>query len=495
MPNSATPREICVIGGGLGGTLMSIYLARRGFDVTILERRPDIRNGVVDHGRSINMTIAERGLAALEWAGLREKVMAITMPLKGRLVHGDHGYAHYQPYGRTPEQVHYSIKRSGLNMLLLDEAEALPNIRLRFQKRYVRGGRDGGLFLVQDERTGETEYQRADVLVGADGSHSALRREMQRGLPAEHRVEYVPEGYKELTIPAGPGPSFVLDPKVLHVWPRGGAVLIGIPNLDCSFTCTFTMPLEAEVSFRSLASRAQVDAFFQRHFPEVLALAPDMVDEFVSRPPSRYLTMTTAPWCHGGRIVLLGDACHCVLPFYGQGMNAAFEDARMLDECLATYQGQWERAFSSYQARRKPHTDVLARLSKDNYIELKERVRSPLFVARRRLDLLLDRLWPGVFATLYSLVTHTTTPYADAVARCERRQRWMRRSGLEALLTVLAAGLAVLASARDGWRARRATRQAGAAPAGTGRRQAWLDAVPGRREASSPPPARVAGGN
>lgn len=449
MTASARPPTVSIVGAGLGGALMAIYLARRRFDVRVFERRPDIRNGVVDHGRSINMTIAERGLAALDCVGLREKVLSITMPLKARLVHAEGGRLQYQPYGRTPQQVHHSIKRSELNGLLLDAAEALPNVRVLFQKRYVTGGRDGGLFLVQDERTGETEYARADVLVGADGAYSCLRREMQRDQPADCQVEYLAEGYKELTIPAGPSRTFRLDPEALHVWPRGDSVLIAIPNLDGSFTCTFTMPFKGDVSYRSIASRQAAQAFFERHFAEVVDLAPDIVDEFASKPPARYLTTTIAPWCYTGRIVLLGDACHSVLPFYGQGMNAAFEDCRVLDECIAKHANRWDAAFSDYQRQRKPHTDALARLSKDNYIELKERIRSPVFLARRRVDLALDRWFPSLFATLYALVTHTTIPYADAVARCERRRRWMRRTGLEAVLTLASTAIAAVTVARD----------------------------------------------
>jgi kynurenine 3-monooxygenase len=465
MPGSVKPLEVSIIGGGLGGALMAIYLARRGIEVKVFERRPDLRNGVVDHGRSINMTIAERGLTALERVGLRDKVMSVTMPLKGRLVHGEDGGEHFQPYGRTPAQVHHSIKRSELNGLLLDAAEAMPNVEILFQKRYLRGGRDGGLFLVQDERTGETEYARADVLVGADGAHSLLRREMQRGEPADYWVEYLPEGYKELTIPVGPSRTYQLDRDALHVWPRGECMLIAIPNLDGSFTCTYTMPLEGEPSFQSLASRSKAQAFFQEHFAEVMGLAPNLMEEFCSKPPARYLTTTTAPWCYEGRIVLLGDACHSVLPFYGQGMNAAFEDCRVLDECLAAHGARWDVAFGEYQARRKPHTDALAKLSKENYVELKEGVRSPLFLARRRIDLALDRWFPSRFATLYALVTHTTTPYADAVARCERRRRWMKRTGLEALLDFAATSLAWGGRLRGWLRSRPRPQLADAEPA------------------------------
>lgn len=484
MAGSDRPLEVSIIGAGLGGALMSIYLARRGVAVKLFERRPDVRHGVVDQGRSINMTIAERGFAALECVGLRERVMAITMPLRARLVHEECGRCHYQPYGHTPRQVHRALKRSELNCLLIDAADALPNVSIFFQKRYLHGGRDSGLFRVQDERTGESEYARAEVLIGADGAHSCLRREMQRDQAADFQVEYLPEGYKELTIPAGPGGRHQLDPEALHVWPRGECVLIAIPNLDGSFTCTFTMPFKGPLSYASLAMRMQVQRLFEQRFPDVLSVVPDIVDEFVSRPPARYLTTTTSPWRHEGRIVLLGDACHSVLPFYGQGMNAAFEDCRVLDECLARHGARLDLAFGEYQTRRKPQTDALAQLSKENYIELKERIRSPVFQARRRLDRALERACPGPFATLYSLVTHTVTPYADAIARCERRKRWMRRTGLEALLIAVAiclAGPVVAANwVRSRWPFARATRVPATARARAGARTAPTTGTPGR---------------
>jgi len=444
---SKVPR-VAIAGGGLGGTLMAIYLARRGMDVQVFERRPDIRKHVLDNGRSINMTIAERGLWALEPVGLRDAVTGITMPLKGRLTHAEDGSTQFQHYGRSAREVHRSIKRSELNALLLDAADALPGVHLSFETRYLRGGTDARAPLfVQDLRGGEAREIAADILIGADGAHSSVRASMQRGLVADFEQHYLTEGYKELTIPAGRGGSFRLDPETVHVWPRGTCVLIAIANRDGSFSCTCTMPCDGPGSFASLASREEAGAFFERNFEDVLTVAPDVVDEFLARTPARYITTMTAPWHLTDRVVLLGDACHSVLPFYAQGMNAAFEDCRTLDECIAQSPGDWrsidwQAAFLAYETRRRRHTDALACLSKRNYIELKERIRSPLFQARRRIDVALERRLPGAFTTLYSMISHTTIPYADALERSERRERWMKRTGLDALLTVAAAALA-----------------------------------------------------
>jgi kynurenine 3-monooxygenase len=464
MELTANRSRIAIAGGGLGGTLMAIYLGRRGLDVQVFERRADLRTGVVDGGRSISMTIAERGLRALEPVGLRDAVTAITLPLKGRLVHGADGRAEFQRYGRTPAQVHRAFNRTELNALLLDAAAALPTVRLSFHSRYVRGFKESGRVVIEDVRTSENRYVPARLLIGADGAYSSVRAEMHRGELADYEQHYLREGYKELTIPPARGGAFRLDPEVVHVWPRGTSVLIAIPNRDGSFTCTVTMPFTGPESFASLRSRDETQRFFERHFAQALALVPEMVDEFTQRTPARYLTTMSAPWHYEDRIVLLGDACHSVLPFYAQGMNAAFEDCQTLDRCLASHGDDWEAAFVDYESRRKRHTDALARLSQQNYVELKERIRSPMFLARRRIDLALDRWWPRAFSTLYSMISHTAIPYADAVAICERRERWLRWTGLQALLTLASAPLAIATMIRTStW----ATRSGARRPAAT----------------------------
>lgn len=454
MTDSSHTTDIVIAGGGLGGTLMAIYLGRRGYPVKVFERRPDIRREVLDSGRSINMTIAERGLWALEPVGLRDAVTQITLPLIGRLTHADDGRTQFQRYGRNASQVHRSIKRSELNALLLDAAGAVPSIDLAFRTRYLGGGKNGRPITLQDVGTGTTRQVRARVLIGADGAQSAVRADMQRGEVADFEQRSLAEGYKELTIPPGRAGAFRLDPEVVHVWPRGTCVLIAIANRDGSFSCTCTMPFEGPRSFATLGTREQVADFFEQDFADLLDVAPDITDEFLARTPARYVTTLTMPWRFRDQVVLLGDACHSVLPFFAQGMNATFEDCRTLDECVGRSRGDWGVAFADYETRRKRHTDALARLSQQNYIELKDRIRSPMFQARRRIDLALDRWWPRRFATLYSLVSHTTVPYADALERCERRARWLKWTGVAALLTLAAWPLAAFATLRTWERSR-----------------------------------------
>lgn len=460
--------RIAIVGAGLAGALMAIYLGRRGWPVDVFERRGDLRTTPVERGRSINMTIAARGLHALDEVGLLERVMAITMPLERRLVHDASGRQVSQPYGNSPREVHHSLKRAHLNALLLEEAERFSNVRVSFYRRGLRINKESGTLFTVDDRSGVRTGVRAGVIIGADGAYSAVRSEMQRGELADYHQEFLSEGYKELTIPAGPGGQHVLHARSLHVWPRGQSVLIAIPNLDGSFTCTCTMPFSGgPVSFAALRAPQVVRRYFEEQFPDVLAHAPQIADEFVANPAARYLTMRTFPWHYRDRVVLLGDACHSVLPFYGQGMNAAFEDCRILDSCLAQHAPDWESAFLAYESLRKRHTDALADLSQHNYIELKQRVHSSRYVARKRIEMAVNRACPSLYVPLYSLVTHTTMPYADAVAQHRAQARRLRWCGLPIVEIALAAGIRLAAWARARRRETPAPASAAAAAATT----------------------------
>lgn len=459
MSKDAGTPSVAIVGAGMAGTLMAIYLGRRNYNVQLFERRADMRIRPSDRGRSINMTVAARGLHAFEQAGILDQVMALTMPLEGRLVHAEDGKASYQPYGQRPSEVHHSVKRTQLNMLLMDLAEALPTVSVSFRQRCVHVSRETGTAHFQDELTGDMTFVTADVIIGADGAYSSVRQHMQRGQRAAFEQSFLSEGYCELTIPPGPNGTFQLDHRSLHVWPRGDTVLIAIPNADGSFTCTCTIPFDGPVSFQRLRAAGAARAFFEQELPDVLAIAPRIVDEFLAHAPSPYVTTRTSTWHDRGRIVLIGDACHCVVPFYGQGMNAALEDCYVLDRCIDEWPGDWPAIFAEYQRRRKPNTDALADLSRDNYIELKERVRSPVFRARRHLELLLARGFPHACVPLYSLVSHTTLPYAEAVARDARRQRLWTWCGLNALLSLAAFPYAGVTHLRSSLASRRLARQ------------------------------------
>jgi kynurenine 3-monooxygenase len=442
MSNDIIPK-VTIVGAGMSGSLLAALLGRRGFRVEVYERHWDGRKDPLQQGRSINMTLCTRGLNALREIGILDQILSLTIPLKGRIVHGEDGRTAFQPYGRKPEEVLYAITRHHLNIAVMNLAEATPNVRLFFNKRCTRIEKSNAATWFQDELTGQAIRVRSDMIIGADGTFSCIRREMQRGEIANFHQQVMDGGYKELAIPAGPNSSFLIEKNALHVWPRRDSLLIAIPNPDGSFTCNLTLPFKGEVSFASLKTPSDVMNFFQSRFPDVIPLIPTLIEEYFRTTVSTFVSIITDPWHYGGRIVLVGDACHSVLPFYGQGMNAAFEDCRVLIECIDRHPDDWEATFAEFESLRKPNTDTLAQLSIQNYFELRDRVRSPWFVARKRVDSLVSRLFPNWYVTLYTLVAHTTIPYREAVEQFSRQKRWMRYTGLEVLLN-LAAAVAII---------------------------------------------------
>jgi kynurenine 3-monooxygenase len=425
----------------MSGALMAILLARRGFLVDVYEKRGDLRHESVDSGKSIKMTLAERGLQALEQAGLAGEVLRLSVPLRGRAVHASGGTVTYQPYGKDEREVIYSISRSDLNALLLDHAETFPNVRLRFHQRCVQVDRETAAAVFLDERCGTSARVVAEAVIGADGAFSVVRQQMQRGLRADYRQDFLAWGYKELTIAAGPDGEPGMDPNALHIWPCGDHMLFALPNLDGSFNGVCVLPFVGEHGFDALADDADVLALFHDRFADALPLMPDLLAEFRARRVSEFLTVRTSLWHHKGKVVLLGDCCHTVVPFYGQGMNAAFEDCSVLDACLARHPHDWESAFAEYQGLRKPHTDVLARLSEENFHELRDTVRSVFVTARKRISILLNRLFPRAYVPIYTLVSHSTVPYADCVERAARQDRLARWLGIDLLVGALGLGL------------------------------------------------------
>jgi kynurenine 3-monooxygenase len=437
-----TPR-VTIVGAGMSGSLMAIFLARRGFAVEVYEKRGDLRREPVDTGKSIKMTLAARGLQALEQVGLSAEVLRLCVPLRGRAVHSGDGTVTYQPYGKDEREVIYSISRSDLNALLLDRAEDLPGVRLHFHQKCVQVDRETSTAVFRDERTGAAETVEADAVIGADGAFSVVRQQMQRGLRTAYRQDFLAWGYKELTIAAGPNGKPHIDLNALHVWPCGDQMLFALPNLDGSFNGVCVLPFEGKHGFEAVRCDADVLALFRARFADALPLMPDLLEEFRTRDVSEFLTLRTSRWHHKGKVVLLGDCCHTVVPFYGQGMNAAFEDCSVLDDCLARHPRCWETAFAEYQALRKEHTDVLAQLSEDNFHELRDTVRSVFVTARKRASILLNRLFPRAYVPIYTLISHSTIPYAHCVERAQRQDRFARWLGVDLLVAAL--GLGILA--------------------------------------------------
>lgn len=441
-PGMSEPRmtsdTVTIVGAGLAGALLAGHLARAGHRVRIYERRPDPRQVVPERGRSINLALSTRGLCALRELGLADEVLKHSVPMRGRMIHTCNGRQTFQPYGKDDAEVLFSISRAQLNRLLIEHVSTLAGVDIFFEHRCTH----------LDPTTGDVEFRtptgpavrtKNDYVVGADGAFSAVRGALQRMDRFEYHQEFLSHGYKELTIPAGPNGTYRMEKNALHIWPRGEFMMIALPNTDGSFTCTLFFPLEGENSFAALQTAAQVEAFFQAQFPDVVPLLPNLAQQFLSNPTSSLVTIRCRPWHHKGRVVLLGDACHAVVPFLGQGMNAAFEDCTVLAECLLRHPGAHEAAFTEYEQCRREHTDALARLCVEHYQELRDRVRSRLFVERKRLGVLLHTLLPRWYLPLYSMVQFTRIPYAEAIRRARSQDGLVAAAALTAL-GVVAAG-------------------------------------------------------
>ena len=431
-----------IVGAGLCGALAAVFLGKRGHQVRVLERRPDPRKGAPGRSRSINLAISVRGLHALERAGLAARVLEAAVPMRGRFIHAPSGETAFQPYGSTADHVLRSVSRATLNRILVDAAEALPNVEVTFGRRCVAVDLDRAAATFEDASTGALETVEADAVLGGDGAFSEVRAAMQRTDRFEYSQSYLPYGYKELTVPPGSDGRHAMEPSALHIWPRGGFMTIALPNRDGTFTCTCFWPFEGENGFSALRTRGEVRARFERVFPDLIPLMPRLEDEFLENPIGSLVTVRCSPWQHRGRMVLLGDAAHAIVPFYGQGANAAFEDCVVLDECLAAGGGDLEKAFREFESRRKEHADAVADLALRNFVEMRDKTASRLFLLGKRAEKLLHRLLPRSFVPLYYLVTFSRTPYADAVRRA--RAQWRAVGWAAAVL-----GLGILAAA--GW--------------------------------------------
>lgn len=406
---------VTIVGAGLAGTLLALFLARRQVPVLLLERRPDPRLEDTDSGRSINLALAARGIAALQAADVFARVEPLLIPMPGRRVHALDGSTTFVPYGQEGESI-YSVSRQALNRLLLEELSRLPGVVIGFQQECQAADFDLRVLKVRDTISGKSYRLPLDRVVGADGAGSPLRRSLAVRLQLQVAEELLAHGYKELTLPPDAGGRHQFDPNALHVWPRGGFMLIALPNTDGSFTLTLFLPFSGPHSFASLTTETALMEFFERHFPDVLELLPDLPAEFASHPVGRMGTIRCPDWTAEGRLVLLGDAAHAIVPFHGQGMNCAFEDCRILAELFVTH--SWQDACSRFTELRKPDTDAIATMALENYLEMRDTVRDPGFLLEKALSLELERRFPDRFVPRYSMVMfRADIPYRTALAR------------------------------------------------------------------------------
>jgi kynurenine 3-monooxygenase len=409
-------RPVNIVGAGLAGALLAVLLARRGFAVDAYERRADPRDAQSERGRSINLALAARGIAALGRAGVMERIQPLLIPMRGRMIHSPAGETQLQPYGQRQDEVIYSVSRADLNRVLIEEAARHARVRLRF-RQVCLAGQPTGVLRFRDEGTGSECNVPIAPTFAADGAGSAVRSSLARASLISVREERLDHDYKELTIPAGSDGRHAMDPQALHIWPRGGFMLIALPNTDGSFTATLFLARSGRDGFDSLTSPDQVRALFRSQFPDAMQLMPRLIEEFTTHPQGQLGTVYANPWHVGGQLMLLGDAAHAIVPFHGQGMNAAFEDCLVLDGLLDRHD-TWDTLFAELEQSRLPNTTAIAEMALENYIEMRDTVRDPAYLRRKALAMELERRFPDRFIPRYSMVMfHPEISYAEALRR------------------------------------------------------------------------------
>jgi kynurenine 3-monooxygenase len=412
--------KFILIGSGLAGGLLAAYLGRRGYAVDLYERRADPREGNIVGGRSINLAISTRGIHALEQIGLADEALRHAIPMRGRMIHDRTGQLHFSPYDVDPKKCINSIGRAALNTTVIEAAQRYSNVRVHFNHKCTGVDIDSAIAHLETANAAVTA--RGDAVIGVDGAFSAVRKSMQDAVAKfQYDESYLAHGYKELTIPPGSDGSWRMEKNALHIWPRKSFMMIALPNPDGSFTCTLFWEFEGPRSFATTKTDDDVRRFFEEEFPDAVTLMPNLLDDFRNNPTGSLVTIRCAPWFYRDKTCLVGDAAHAVVPFYGQGMNAAFEDCAVLDECLEQFPDNRERAFAEYFGRRKENADALAALAIGNFIEMRDKTTSKTFRAKKKLDHSLEAALPGIYLPLYTMVTFTLIPYAQATRRAKRQ--------------------------------------------------------------------------
>ncbi|MSR69419.1 MAG: FAD-dependent monooxygenase [Phycisphaerales bacterium] len=422
-------KRVLIVGAGLAGSLLAVYLARAGWTVEVRERRGDPRAAGHIGGRSINLAISARGLKALRRVGLEEAILRDAIRMPGRMIHARDQSLNFQPYSRNPAHAIQSVSRSTLNLTLIRAAAAEAGVTIRFDQRCTDLDATSGSATFHDDRTGETSTAQADLIVGTDGAYSVLRGAMQKQEGFDYQQSWLSHGFKELHIPAvtsGATAPFAMHPHALHIWPRGGSMMIALPNPDGSFTCTIFWPHKTTASaagFDSIATTESARAHFTKHYQDALALMPTFDHDFVNNPVGWMMTVRSRPWSMGGRVALLGDAAHAIVPFFGQGANASFEDCEALTDALAASHNDIPAALADYERARKRNTDAIADMALENFIEMRDKTASRLFRWRKKAEHFIHGMAPSIFTPRYDMVSFDTIPYADALAKSRRQDR------------------------------------------------------------------------
>lgn len=404
-------RSVTILGAGLVGSLLAVLMRKRGYEVTVYERRPDMRAANMSAGKSINLAMSARGWKALDLAGLRKDIEDLAIPMTGRFLHQPDGTGAYQQYGTNNEAI-YSVSRGELNKKLMTLAEQ-NGAKIYFNQRCNKVDvADNRVYLLDDK--GNETVVTSDLLFGADGAFSALRTSYMFTDRVNITQKYIEHGYKELCIPPDANGNMMMEKNALHIWPRKNFMLIALPNTDGTFTCTLFLPFEGEISFEKLKTDADVTAFFKEHFPDAIPLMPTLLEDFFTNPTSSLVTVRVAPWHYKDKNALIGDAAHAIVPFYGQGMNAGFEDCTILCALMDKYGDDWATILDLYDKARKPNGDAVLDLALMNFIEMRDKVAEPSFLERKKIEKELAKRYPEQFVSVYEMVSFTHTPYSTA---------------------------------------------------------------------------------
>ena len=410
-------RKITLIGAGLTGPLLATYLTQHGYEVDIYERRSDMRKETISAGRSINLAMSVRGIQALKEVGIYEKIKPLTIPMKGRMIHGLNGSTHLQPYGQKEEEVIYSVSRATLNMELMSLAEETGKIRIYFNQKCTHVDLDKKRFNILNESTGEESDHSFQLIIGVDGSASAVRNSMVDRGKIQFTDKPLGHGYKELTIPPSETGEFQLEPNALHIWPRGKFMLIALPNMDRSFTCTLFFPMEGETSFATVNSKEKIISLFEAYFPDSSSILNRLTEEYRTNPTGILGSVYCDPWHLGDSAVLLGDAAHAVVPFFGQGMNASFQDCTVLNGLMIEHGDDWKTILNEFSQLHVKNGHAIANMALENYIEMRDKVNDSQYRIRRKLELALENQFPDRFIPRYSMVSFHQIPYSKVYQR------------------------------------------------------------------------------
>ncbi len=420
-------KEVIIVGAGLVGSLLSIYLSKRGYKVKIFERRPDMRKEKMSVGRSINLALSDRGIKALEEVGIMEEIKKIAIPMHGRFLHNKDGSTAYQPYGQEGQFIN-SVSRGELNKKLMDLAET-HGAEIFFNEKCETVNWKKNIVHFENTQSPVTSGFSFDLLFGSDGAYSAARltHQLQHD-KFQYQQYYIDFGYKELNIPAGSNGGFLMEKKALHIWPRGNYMLIALPNIDGSFTCTLFFPFEGEPSFKSLATKEKVDAFFKATFADAYDLMPGLAHDFFANPTSSLVTVKCFPWVREDKFALIGDAAHAIVPFFGQGMNCGFEDCRVLNGLIDKHNEDWDLILGEYQTLRKPDADAIAELALNNFVEMRDKVADPKFLLQKKIEAAFSKKYPDKWTPAYSQVTFSPQiRYSDALKNSIKQEAIMQQ--------------------------------------------------------------------